>query len=63
VTITRVYKWDVHQHRIKQVAATAVKDSRRLSSIAWPFLSYHRVCRIVPGSSGCSFYTQFFLQK
>ncbi|MCL7049246.1 hypothetical protein MKW94_015709, partial [Papaver nudicaule] len=27
VTIARVYNWDVHQRRSKQVTATAVKDS------------------------------------
>ncbi|KAI3980093.1 hypothetical protein MKX01_013514 [Papaver californicum] len=40
VTIIRVYNWDVHQRRIKQVAETVVKDPRRLSIITWQFLSY-----------------------
>ncbi|KAI3839376.1 hypothetical protein MKX03_032658 [Papaver bracteatum] len=39
VTVTRVYNW-VHWRRMKQVTATAVTDLRRLSIIAWLFLSY-----------------------
>ncbi|RZC88795.1 hypothetical protein C5167_031170 [Papaver somniferum] len=40
VTVTRVYSWDVHRRRMKQVTATAVTDLQRLSIIAWLFLSY-----------------------
>ncbi|XP_026401936.1 uncharacterized protein LOC113297622 [Papaver somniferum] len=33
VTITLLYNWDVYQHRIKQVTAIAVRDSRSFLSL------------------------------